>query len=75
MTSIDEQIKELLARRDPNGYYIVPSDKSGIDIVKRFYSDVEFEEVGDIVFIKTRSRRVAERIARILIQKGLIKSM
>ncbi|MEM0027568.1 MAG: hypothetical protein QXT53_06750 [Ignisphaera sp.] len=75
MTIIDEQIKEILARRDPKGYYVIPSDRSSMDIVSRFYSDLEFEEVGDLVFIKTRSRRVAERIARILIQKGLIKSV
>lgn len=75
MTSIDEQIKELLARRDPKGFYVIPSDRSSIDLVRHFYNDVEFEEVGDLVLIKTRSRRVAERIARILIQRGLIKSM
>ncbi len=56
-----------LGPRDPEGYYIVKIPRSLLDKVVRRYSDkIMIVEVGDEVLVRTKSRRIALHILRII---------
>ena len=67
-------IKEILSRRDPQGMYVIVADARARDVVEEFRGwGVEWEEVGDEIIVRTRSRSVAERLARALARKGFLR--
>ncbi len=70
--SVEELIRELLARRNPHGYYVIPVKLDGVNEVASGVEGVVVEEIGDIALVMVRSRREAERIARQALAKGLL---
>lgn len=70
--SYEELIRELLARRNPHGYYVIPVKLDGVDEVVKGVEGVVIEEVGDTALVMVRSRREAERIARSALNRGLL---
>ncbi|MET1160351.1 MAG: hypothetical protein ABWW65_05265 [Thermoprotei archaeon] len=48
----------LLGKPDPQGYYIIVFKREILNKLKR-EKDVLIEETGDIVFVRTKSRRIA----------------
>ena len=60
----EEIISNILSRRDPQGYYIIPVSKSALrDVLSGFGAgNIIVDDYGDSVFIKTKSRRVAKKI-------------
>ncbi|MDK6029116.1 hypothetical protein QPL79_07050 [Ignisphaera sp. 4213-co] len=72
-SSIDKIVREYLSRKDPRGNYVIPADKNCVDIINRFNNFIEVEEAGNTILIKTRSRRIAEKIVRILVQREYMK--
>jgi len=70
--SVEELVRELLARRNPHGYYVIPVKLDGVNDVIRGVEGVVVEEIGDLALVMVRSRREAERIARAAISKGLL---
>ncbi|ABN69717.1 hypothetical protein Smar_0610 [Staphylothermus marinus F1] len=59
--------KNLLGPRDPEGYYIVKAPQSLASIiVKRYRKQIELIEIGDEIIIRTKSRRVALSIIKVL---------
>ncbi|MEM1831744.1 MAG: hypothetical protein QXJ64_08405 [Thermosphaera sp.] len=72
----DEKVLcSILSRRDPNGYYILVADKKCLELLKQSRRAlIIVEEIGDSVILKTRSRSAAERIARLLLAKRLLKT-
>lgn len=65
---MDERIlRDLLSKRDPHGYYVVPVARHYVDELKKLVEkmkDVVVEDAGDVVIVRVRSRSVAARIAR-----------
>ncbi len=66
MAEIGSLISDILSRRDPHGYFVIPldSDKAkdvleGLDL-----EGVKFIYANDTVLVKTRSRSLAQRILR-----------
>ena len=70
---MEEEIRSILSRKDPQGYYVIVAEASARDLVKEWEKDVRIEEVGDRLIIRTRSRRVAERLARRLASRNLLR--
>lgn len=72
----DEKVlRSVLSKRDPHGYYVLVADKKCFEVLKQNQrATIIMEEIGDSVIIKAKSRSVAERIAKLLIAKGLLKT-
>ncbi|ADI31368.1 hypothetical protein [Staphylothermus hellenicus] len=62
--------KNLLGSKDPDGYYIVKAPQSLANIiVKRYRGQIELIEMGDEIIVRTKSRRVALGIIKMLERK------
>ena len=70
---MEEEIRSILSRKDPQGYYVIVAEVSARDLVKEWEKDVRIEEVGDRLIIRTRSRRIAERLARRLASRNMLR--
>lgn len=72
----EKLIQEILSKRTPDGYYLIPADRKGLVAIRtRFSVNFEIEELGDVVVVKVKSRNIAEKITRYLVLKGLVKSL
>jgi hypothetical protein len=74
--SEDRVIKEILSRKDPQGYYVLLAVNSAeLQRVLEEYVKlgVQADYYSDVALIRCRSRRIAEEIARKLHSKGLLK--
>lgn len=74
--SSEKILREILSRKDPSGYYIVVAVNSNDakNSISRYVkkSQLVIEELGNIIIIRCKSRRVIEEIARDLISKKLV---
>lgn len=70
--SYEDLIRELLARRNPHGYYVIPVKVYGLSEIVKGVEGVVVEEVGDTALVMVRSRHEAERIARSALSRGLL---
>ncbi len=69
--SIEKILRELLTRKTPNGYYLIPSFKKALRFID--LKDLEVEEYNaEIVFLKTRSRNKAKQLIEYLIKRKLV---
>jgi len=66
-------LRELLARRDPHGYYVIPANDKALEYINGFEGVKIVNAGGDIILIKTRSRNTALKIARMLMKRNLIE--
>ncbi len=71
MGDVERLVRSLLARRDPEGFYVVPARRGALQLLEGL-EGVVVEEAGDTVFVRARSRRVAEKVARLLARRGLL---
>ena len=64
--------RDLLARRDPQGYYVIPLRKCHdvLDMLERL--GAEYEEAGDVIYARVKSRSIAARIASWAARRGLL---
>ncbi|NOZ31086.1 MAG: hypothetical protein GXO68_03960 [Crenarchaeota archaeon] len=67
MESVQGFLRDILSRRDPHGYYVIPVDVDRVDDVLRSVKGegVKVLYANDIALVKTRSRGLAVRIARV----------
>ena len=69
-------LRDLLSRRDPHGYYVIPVRPEGREVVERIagkrQGEVIIVDAVDVILVKVRSKSLASKILRILNQKGLI---
>ena len=77
---MDERVlRDLLSRRDPRGYYVVPVASRYAGEVKKLVEklrDVVVEDAGDVIIVRVRSRSVAAKIARwALRRKALVTEL
>ncbi len=71
--AVDEILRDILSRRDPHGYYVIPALAEAADEVERLNIDgVKMDFSGDIVYIKVRSRNAVSRIIRHLARLNLL---
>ncbi len=69
---MERLLRELLSRRDPSGYYVIPARNTP---EARSVAEAEgavVEEAGDTLYIRVRSRSTAARIASRLAKRGLL---
>ncbi len=70
---LEELVREFLSKKSPEGYYVIPVPaRSEAKSLLEKYSGVVVEEAGTLLFVKTRSRSMAEKILRKLYIRGLI---
>ena len=70
---IKKIVNDIISRKDPQGYYIIPAKKDALKFLK-IENEVSIEDLGTSIIIKVKSRRIAERIARSLALKNLIEA-
>ncbi len=75
MLSAEQLIREILSRRDPHGYFVIPAKPEAYAIIEKYASKpgVVIVEYNDVIIVKTRSRSLAEKIARKLLHAGLLE--
>ncbi len=64
------KVKDYISRKDPQGYYVIPARFDAVNIAEKFR--IEIENVGNCVLLRTKSRRVAETLVKLLMRKGLL---
>lgn len=77
MKNVDKITREIISKKDPFGYYIILASnnaetRSILEELK--CKDLSIDEIGDILIIRCRSRRIAERLIRLLASKNLLVS-
>ncbi len=71
---MNDVVKEILSRRDPSGMYVILADAKAKELVEEFRGwGVVYDEVGDTIIVRTKSRSVAEKLAKALARRGLLK--
>ncbi len=71
--SVDEILRDILSRRDPHGYYVIPALAEAADEFEKLGIDgVKIDFAGDTVFIKVRSRNAVSKIVRHLARLNLL---
>lgn len=68
---------DILSRRDPHGYFVIPIKPEGRDLVESILRQsndpyAKILEARDVVLVRVRSRSVAEKIVRVAYKRGLI---
>ncbi len=73
MSDLGFILRDILERRDPHGYYVIPVDADKFPLVRRYLPQgSKLLHAGDIVLVKTRSRSHAERLARAASRLGAL---
>ena len=64
--------EEILARRDPKGYYVIVASRESLKLLAGM-PGVVVEEHGDLAVIKVKARSLARRIVRMLASRNLLR--
>lgn len=66
MASVQDLLRDILSRRDPHGYYVIPVDVDRVDDILKTVNGVGIRVVyaNDVALIKTRSRSLAIKLVR-----------
>jgi len=70
--NVDRVVAEILAKRDPEGYYVVLADPGAREVLNGF-KGIVVEEAGGSLVVRTRSRSLVEKLVRRLASAGLLK--
>jgi len=54
-------MNNMLGKRDPEGYYVLAFEKDVLNKLNKL-SGVEVEESGDILIVRTKSRKLAKEL-------------
>ncbi|GBF08933.1 hypothetical protein apy_06580 [Aeropyrum pernix] len=67
-------LRDILSRRDPHGYYVIPLKPEARETLSRMRlpRDAKIVDGVDVILVKLRSRGEALKLLRILNRKGLI---
>ncbi|MCE4600369.1 MAG: hypothetical protein F7C38_02230 [Desulfurococcales archaeon] len=74
MESLGSVLRDILSRRDPHGYYVIPIDIEKLDAVldRSRVEGLKIVYLNELALVKTRSRGLAERIARTAARLGAL---
>ncbi|BES82098.1 hypothetical protein [Pyrodictium abyssi] len=73
-------IEDILRRPDPAGYYVIvlrredERDNVVYAILEKYRDEVMEETLGDIVVVRTKSRRIARDIAWLALKRGVLET-
>jgi len=70
--NVDRVVAEILAKRDPEGYYVILAEPSAREVLNGF-KGIVIEEAGGSLVARTRSRSLVEKLVRRLAKAGLLK--
>jgi len=70
--NVDRVAAEILAKRDPEGYYVILAEPSAREVLNGF-SGIVVEEAGNSLVVRTRSRSLVEKVVKRLASAGLLK--
>jgi len=65
-------IEEILRRKTPDGYYLLPCRQATINILKDL-DGIQVVDVGDKVVVLVKSRSLARRLASRLLARDLLE--
>ena len=66
-------LRDLLSRRDPHGYYVIPARPEARGIVEGLSGgEAIIVDAADVILVKVRSRSTASKILRVLNRKRLL---
>lgn len=69
------KLLKLIGKRDPSGYFVIPARQQALEILDKIVEDpsnVIVEDVGGgMIFLKTKSRTLAQKLLKILENRGL----
>ncbi|BAN90321.1 hypothetical protein [Aeropyrum camini] len=67
-------LRDILSRRDPHGYYVIPLKPEARETLSRMRlpRDAKIVDGVDVILVKLRSRGEAMKLLRIFNRKGLI---
>ena len=69
-------VKDILSKRDPQGYYIIPlKDNPKLLMLLTTIEGLIIDRYGDIIIVKTRSRDLVKKILRKAITYNSLVSM
>lgn len=78
VTDVDKIVRDMISKRDPHGYYVIiaindiKTKQIVEEIIKRNSPLIEIEGVGNILVIRGKSRRIMEKLIRLLILRNLV---
>ena len=76
---IEKIVKEVLARKDPAGYYVIVAVNSTETqkIIEKYSRDGNLftEVVGDLIVVRSKARKIVEKLVRALVLKNLLASI
>lgn len=74
MESLQEFLRDILSRRDPHGYYVIPVDVGRVDDVLGGVGlkGVKIVYANEVALVKTRSRALAAKIVRRAARAGAL---
>lgn len=75
MKNKNKTIIQILSRTDPDGYYVALAAKSPetLRLLNRVgTTELVIEEYGNVLIIRSRSRRKIERVVNSLLSRGLL---
>ncbi len=67
-------IRDILSRRDPHGYYVIPIKTEAVNTSMNILRKpgIILIEYGDLALVKTRSRSMAEKLTRYFARRNLL---
>ncbi|MEM1560004.1 MAG: hypothetical protein QW775_05870 [Ignisphaera sp.] len=75
MKNMNKIIQEIISKRDPFGYYVILA-ANNVEvkfILEKFkYKGLILDEIGSLLIIRCKSRRIAEKLIRLLALKNLL---
>ncbi|OYT59202.1 MAG: hypothetical protein B6U75_04285 [Desulfurococcales archaeon ex4484_217_1] len=74
MKKSSDIVKELLSKKTPDGYYVIPAHRKVLNTISSREFEVE-EYTAEIVFLKVKSRNRAKKIIEYLLRKKLLIEM
>ncbi len=67
-------LRDLLSRRDPHGYYVIPASPEARKVVEGIAgSEAIIVDAADVILVKVRSRSTAVKLLRVLNRRRLLR--
>ena len=66
-------VREYLSKKTPDGYYVIPAHRDALKVLENLEGSLSIEEVGDMIVVKTKSRKIGEEVIRKLLTRNLLK--
>lgn len=69
-------LADILSRRDPHGYFVIPVKVEGKELVEKILNQhgeaARLVEAKDVVLVRVKARNIAEKIVRAAERRNLL---